>query len=167
MTFTPTNGADTNNATDSIAINVQKATPVITWSNPADIPSGTALSATQLDATANVAGTFSYTLANGVTPALGAVLGVGQGQTLEITFTPTDTADYNSAPDSVAINVLSATPTLTWSNPPDISYGTPLGAGQLNATANVAGTFSYTLADDGTTASRGNPPCRHESNPSC
>jgi len=33
---------------------IGRATPVITWSNPGDIAAGTALSSTQLNATANV-----------------------------------------------------------------------------------------------------------------
>ena len=55
-----------------------KATPVITWPTPAAITYGTALSGTQLNATApaGIAGTFVYT------PASGAVLGAGAGQTL-------------------------------------------------------------------------------------
>ena len=48
-----------------------KATPTITWSTPADITYGTALSATQLNATASVPGTFVYT------PAAGTVLNAG------------------------------------------------------------------------------------------
>ncbi|MGO9203159.1 MAG: beta strand repeat-containing protein, partial [Limisphaerales bacterium] len=41
-----------------------------------------------------------------------------------------------------------AAPSLNWSNPADIVYGTPLGSSQLNATAtfnstNVSGTFTY------------------------
>ncbi len=41
-----------------------------------------------------------------------------------------------------------AAPSLNWSNPSDIVYGTPLGSSQLNATAtfnstNVSGTFTY------------------------
>ena len=38
------------------------------------------------------------------------------------------------------------TPTLTWTNPAPIVYGTALGAAQLNATASVPGTFAYTPA---------------------
>jgi len=38
-------------------------------------------------------------------------------------------------------------PVITWSNPPPITYGTPLSTNnQLNATANVAGSFNYTPA---------------------
>ena len=68
-------------------------TPTITWSNPADIVYGTALDATQLDATASVPGTFAYS------PAAGTVLKAGDTQTLSVTFTPTDTTDYTSTTD--------------------------------------------------------------------
>ena len=72
MTFTPTDTTDYTTATASASINVKQATPTITWSNPADITYGTALSGTQLDATANVPGTFAYTPASGtvLTPAI-------------------------------------------------------------------------------------------------
>ena len=120
---------------DACSINVLKATPTITWPTPADIIYGTALSATQLNATANVAGTFVYT------PAAGTVLNAGAGQTLSVTFTPDDAANYTTATASVLINVLKATPAITWPTPADITYGTALGATQLNATANVPGTL--------------------------
>ena len=77
-----------------------KATPVITWATPADIVYGTALSATQLNATADVAGSFIYT------PAAGAKLNAGANQTLSVTFTPTDTANYKDASKTVQINVI-------------------------------------------------------------
>jgi hypothetical protein len=79
---------------------VTKATPTITWNNPADIGQGTALGSTQFNATASAAGTFAYT------PASGTVLGVGNNQALSVSFTPTDTADYNAASASVHINVI-------------------------------------------------------------
>jgi sugar lactone lactonase YvrE len=74
-------------------------TPTITWSNPADISYGTALSGTQLDATSSVPGSFAYT------PLAGTVLGVGSAQTLSTLFTPTDITDYNTASANVVINV--------------------------------------------------------------
>jgi len=54
----------------------ERATPTLSWSNPAAIVYGTLLSDTQLDATAsfngsNLAGTFVYS------PATGTVLGAG------------------------------------------------------------------------------------------
>src|SRR5262249_14233361 len=88
---------------------------------------------------------FSYTLADGTTAADGAVLPAGPNQTLKVTFTPTDTTDYATATASTTINVNAATPTLTWADPAAIVYGTPLDGTQLDATANVPGTFSYSV----------------------
>jgi hypothetical protein len=116
-----------------------KTTPTITWSNPAGITYGAALGATQLNATANVAGAFVYT------PPAGTVLHAGAGQTLSTNFTPAETADYNTATASVLIDVSKATPALTWAAPAPITFGSALGSGQLNASsAGVAGTFVYT-----------------------
>ena len=75
-----------------------KATPSISWSPPAPITNPNPLSATQLDATASVAGTFVYS------PPAGTVLAAGT-QTLSVVFTPTDTADYTNASASVSIIV--------------------------------------------------------------
>jgi hypothetical protein len=111
-------------------------TPPITWNGPAPITYGTALSGTQLDATSPVAGSFSYS------PAAGTVLPAG-GHTLTATFTPTDTTDYSTATASVTITVNQVTPSITWSTPASITYGTALSTAQLNATSPVAGTFSY------------------------
>ena len=116
-----------------------QATPTITWTRPAAIPYGTPLSATQLNATSTVAGTFAYS------PAAGTMLGAG-AQTLTVTFTPTDTADYTTATAVVLFAVNQATPAITWTTPAAIPYGVPLGVAQLNATATVAGVFSYSPA---------------------
>ncbi|MFL6440209.1 MAG: Ig-like domain repeat protein, partial [Terriglobales bacterium] len=140
VSFAPTDSANYTTATQSVTINVGKATPVITWANPADITAGTALGATQLNATANTAGTFTYS------PAAGTVLSTGGKQTLSVSFAPTDSANYTTATQSVTINVGKATPVITWANPPDVTSGTVLGATQLNATANTAGTFTYSPA---------------------
>ena len=47
-------------------------------------------------------------------------------QTLKVTFTPTDTVNYETATKDVTINVLKGTPVITWANPGDITYGTAL-----------------------------------------
>src|SRR6266702_1067437 len=57
--------------------------PTISWSRPAAISYGTALGATQLNATANYPGTFTYS------PAAGTILAVGT-QSLSASFTPRD-----------------------------------------------------------------------------
>jgi len=75
-----------------------------------------ALGVTQLDATANVGGanvpgSFSYTLADGATPAGGAILNVGQHQVLNVIFTPAGSTDYTTAASHVEINVAPPAPT--------------------------------------------------------
>src|SRR5207244_3070577 len=90
----------------------------------------------------SVPGTFVYT------PAAGTVLNAGHNQPLSVSFTPTDTVNFNSANASVQINVLKATPNINWSDPASIIYGTQLSGTQLNATASfngnlVPGSFVY------------------------
>ncbi len=140
VTFTPNDTADYTSLTATAMINVQQAAPTITWADPADITYGTELGAAQLDATASVPGTFAYS------PAGGTLLHAGQGENLSVTFTPTDSIDYPTVTVTATINVQQAAPTITWANPADITYGAPLGATQLDATASVAGSFLYTPA---------------------
>jgi hypothetical protein len=83
VTFTPTDAANYTGATATTTITVLKATSTITWSAPADITYGTALSATQLNASATCPVRFVYS------PAIGTVLNAGSSQTLSVTFTPT------------------------------------------------------------------------------
>jgi uncharacterized protein (TIGR02145 family) len=118
-----------------------KIDPVITWANPADITYGTLLSAIQLNATADVPGTFIYT------PPAGTKLSVGASQDLKVDFTPTDATTYSTASKTVKINVTAFNkkdPVITWANPADICYGTLLTGTQLNAIADVPGTYIYT-----------------------
>ncbi len=84
--------------TSSGVITPVKQLPVITWTTPAPITNPTPLSDTQLNATANVPGTFTYV------PAAGAVLAAGT-QTLMATFTPTDGTTYSTAEATVALIV--------------------------------------------------------------
>jgi hypothetical protein len=76
---------------------------VITWPAPASLADGTALSSVQLDATADVPGTFTYS------PAVGTVLAVGT-QTLSATFTPIDTANFAGATAIQQLAVIQADP---------------------------------------------------------
>ena len=123
----------------SIVVTTTKPVPTITWATPAAIIYGAALGATQLDATASVPGTFIYS------PAAGTVFTAGQ-HTLSAVFTPNDTTDYSSAVASVVLTVSRATPVVSWPTPATVPTGTILGATQLNATANVPGTFTYSPA---------------------
>jgi len=197
-----------------------KTNPAVSWSSPADIVYGTALSATQLNATSPVPGTFTYT------PPAGTVLNAGLSQWLYVAFVPQDTNGFFGAIASVPLNVqpkpltvtvsnaarlfaqsnpafggtisglvpgdnisasygtiatpsspvgtypiapafidpasrlpdyavtisngtltiLQAASALTWPSPAPVTYGTALTSAQLNATANVPGSFVYTPA---------------------
>ena len=124
-------------STVSYTVTVNQAMPTITWSTPAAIVYGTALSANQLNATASVAGNMTYT----ATPAGGSATTVDSGSvlaagtyTLTVTFTPTDTTDFTSASDSVSLTVTPATATIGTLSP---AYA---GAGGAAFTLTVTGT---------------------------
>src|SRR5438046_3707419 len=104
------------------------------------MPYATLLCTSQLNATAVVGDCFVDV------SAADMKLNAGNGQTLHVDFTPADTANYNGASKDVTINVLKATPVITWATPAAIMYPTALSATQLNATADVAGGFVYTPA---------------------
>jgi Flp pilus assembly CpaE family ATPase len=136
VSFTPEDTATHTTAQAAVSLTVSKATPVITWTTPAPITYGAALSAAQLNATASVPGTFIYTPAAGVVPTAGV-------QTLLVTFTPTDTEDYATEQATVSLTINKATPAVAWPAPDPIAYGVALSAAQLNATALVPGKFAY------------------------
>ncbi len=108
----------------------------ITWNPPAPIQYGTPLGSAQLNATANVPGTFSYS------PGAGAVLQAGE-QTLTATFTPAKGGQAASAVATVTLSVNKATPVINWAPAPTMQPGTALGPAELDATANVPGAIVY------------------------
>jgi hypothetical protein len=111
-------------------LTITKAATTITWATPAAITSGTALSATQLNASSSVAGTFVYT------PAMGAVLGTGP-QTLSVTMNPTDSTDYNTATATVQLTVNTNAQTISFAALSPVTYGTaPI---TLSATGGASG----------------------------
>ena len=80
----------------------------ILWTTPEPITQGTALSETQLNASATsnpsgtvggLAGTFTYT------PPLGTVMNTPGANTLSVTFTPNNTLDFASATATVTLMV--------------------------------------------------------------
>ena len=146
-TFTPTDAENYAQAQVSVLLAVVKATPAVTWTEPEPIVYGTKLCVAQLNATASVPGTFTYT------PGVGNVLSAGR-YVLSAMFTPTDTENYSWAQAEVSLNVLKVTPAITWTKPVPITYGSRLNATQLNAMASVPGTFAYAPAI-GTTLTAG------------
>jgi Flp pilus assembly CpaE family ATPase len=135
--FTPTDSTNYTNAQATISLTVAKTIATLEWATPASIVEGTALEASQLSARASVPGTFAYS------PGAGEILRAGK-HSLEVAFTPLDTTNYTAAQASVSLTVTKPAPTtLFWPNPATISYGTALGANQLNAKSSVPGSFIY------------------------
>jgi hypothetical protein len=105
VSFVPSNPAGYTSATGTVQLVVTKATPVITWATPAPILVNQPLTSTQLNATAatpqgaKLPGTFVYS------PAAGTSFGTAGVYPLNVTFTPTDTTDYTTAPGTVNITV--------------------------------------------------------------
>jgi hypothetical protein len=129
-------------------LTINRATPTLTWSPPADIVYGTALSGTQLNATASVGGTFVYG------PGSGIMLNAGNGQSLGVAFTPADTVNYNLANAAVQINVNRGALTVT-ANDQSRAYGATNGvftagyAGFVNGDGSGAlnGALSFSCLD--------------------
>jgi sugar lactone lactonase YvrE len=143
-TVTATDTA-TGSITGTATVTVDKATPVITWDNAADIPYGTPLGPTQLDATADVPGTFTYT------PAAGTVLHAGANQVLSVLFTPTDPSAFSAPSFSKQVTITVDPAPLTVSADATRWYGRP------DSTTTVIGHYSGLVNGD-TEATIGGPP---------
>ena len=98
VTFNPFDTGLFTTATATTQLVVNPAKPPVKWAAPAAISYGTALSASQLNATSTLPGKFSYSA------ALGTMLPAGP-QTLSATFTPTDSADYSPVTATVTLVV--------------------------------------------------------------
>ncbi len=83
------------------------------------VESGT-LTSEQLNATADVPGSFVYN------PGLGTVLQTGNNQTLQVDFTPDDTVNFLAATLTVQMDVAPGDPTVAIVSPADGSTITPL-----------------------------------------
>ena len=103
----------------------------VAWRRPPQIVYGTVLSSAQLNATANIPGTFVYS------PPLGTVLPASSGQMLSVTFTPADSVNYQPYTTNVLITVQPAPLTVIAGNAIR-GYGTanPVFAGTISGFAN-------------------------------
>ncbi len=132
---------------DEFSITTQ-ATPMLTWPNPTGIVYGTALGATQLNATASVPGTFEYT------PPSGTLLEVGGNQSLGVVFTPTDATNYTGAAASAHITVYAAVHADFEASP--LSGIVPLEVAFTNKTIGDWGVSEWDFGD-GVTSTVANP----------
>jgi hypothetical protein len=138
VTFTPTDTANYNPATGTVDVTVAKATPTITASPTAsDITYGQTLADSTLSGgSGSVAGSFDFTSPS-TAPNAGTA---SQG----ITFTPTDTANYNPATGTVDVTVAKASQTINF---PWLSNGTVGGSATLTATSTSGLTVSYASSE--------------------
>ncbi len=129
-------GGTSGSTTYASAPAVQRAFAVgsggatITWSNPAAMSAGTALSGTQLNAIGSVAGALTYS------PAAGTILASGT-HTLTVTLTPTNSS-YVTTNATVTVRVLAA-PSITAPVSIDV---TPLNAAPIRTS--LAGSVMIT-----------------------
>ncbi|OGW34314.1 MAG: hypothetical protein A2X58_11960, partial [Nitrospirae bacterium GWC2_56_14] len=140
VTFTPTDTANYNTVTGSVDVTVNKADPTVTtWPTASAITYGeTVDSSTLTGGSASVTGTFVFT-----TPTTAPDVGTAAQS---VTFTPTDTMNYNTLNGSVELTVAKADPTITtWPTASSITYSQTLASSILTGgTASVAGTFAFT-----------------------
>jgi hypothetical protein len=108
--FTPEDSVYYTTVSTTVSVNVVPATPIVSV-NPVRLVFGRALANGQLSGTATwtvggnpvtVAGTFNYT------NAAGTFLGAGNGQVVAVTFTPSDSTNYDPVSTTVPVNVKSA-----------------------------------------------------------
>jgi hypothetical protein len=137
-------------ATSSVAVlTVNKATPVVnTWPTASGITYLQSLSASTLSGGgASMGGIFAFT-----TPASTPPAGT---YAASVTFTPTDTADYNTVAGSVNVAVARANPIVSaWPGAGAITYGQDLSHSSLSGgSASTGGGFAF--ASSGTTPNAG------------
>jgi len=118
------------------SLTVNKATPPTSWNSLAAITYPAPLSGSQLNASSTVPGTWSYS------ESAGTILNAGN-YVLTATFTPTNTADYETVVRTNNLLVNKAAQTVAGFNFASGTVGTPIN---LAATA-PAGSVTYSSSD--------------------
>jgi hypothetical protein len=126
--------------TSSVAtLTVNKSTPVVSlWPTASSLTYGQALSSSTLSGgDATVGGAFGFTSGSTV-PPVGTNLA-------SVTFTPTDTTNYNSVSGLISVVVVKAAPVVTaWPAASGITYGQPLSASTLSGgSVSTGGSFAF------------------------
>jgi uncharacterized repeat protein (TIGR03803 family) len=144
-----------------------KGQAIITWATPAPIYYGTALSSTQLDATASPANIYTTPV---YSPVVGKIEAAGN-LALKVTFAAHGNTDYGTTTDTVTLQVLPAATTTTVT-PPDQSVtldksGTASATVDFNVSSyKPTGTVTLTTTPAGPTctgtvaAATGNGHCK-------
>jgi hypothetical protein len=142
-------GGDANtlpSASSALAQVVNLGTPVVTtWPTASPINFGQTLASSTLSGgTASVAGTFSWT-----TPSTAPPLGTAPQS---VTFTPTNTTDYNNVTGTASVTVNKQTQTITFPAPASpVIYGVAPIALSATASSGLPVTFTV-ISGPGTTS---------------
>jgi len=151
-TFTPSDPRSYTTASASVTLQVNRATPAITWPSPSAVPVGTALGSAQLDAM--VKGADGNTLPGTAvyTPPAGTALSAPGAVSLSLTFTPADSANYTAGTGGVTLWVLAPLTTVryAWQNVKIIDGGVmpgivthPASQGLMYIRADVGGVYRW------------------------
>jgi len=140
VTFTPTDTTNYTTTTTTASVRTNKAsTSITTAPTAAAITFGQRLSAATLSGgVGSVPGSFAFTSPN-TSPNAGTA-------SFSVTFTPTDSTNYNTSTVQVSVTTNKATPTITtMPKASAITFGQTLASSTLSGgVASVAGTFAWT-----------------------
>jgi hypothetical protein len=154
-TVTATNASGSATATSIATAQIAKATPTFSsWSNVTKTFGDANYTVTAPTVTGSIAGGFSYSSSNtGVISISGTTFTVAGGgsTTITATFTPTDTANYNSATTTHTVTVNRASQTAITITTTTASYGTNLTLASTGGS--TGGTYSYTKVSGNCTLS--------------
>jgi hypothetical protein len=132
VTFRPSDTANYNTVTTSVSVTVSRATPTINPGLSASaIAFGQTLANSSLSGSASVNGTVVDGTFAFSTPSTAPSVGTASQS---VTFTPRQTANYNTAITSVNVTVNKATPSITTA-----PTATPIGYGQALAFSTLSG----------------------------
>lgn len=110
------NNTDSGNNTGSGNTGSETNMVGLSWATPAAMTFGERLTTQQLNATAKVPGTFSYS------PSIGTKFNAGTHR-LEVTFTPSDASNQPPVRASVDVIVQKADPIVLWDKPKNAGFG--------------------------------------------
>ena len=147
VTFTPTNTTNYASVTGTISANVNKANLAVAVSPTASaVPYDSALSASKLsggtvyvpNTSIVLPGTFAWTTSSTSLTTMGS-------NSEGVTFTATDSTDYNPATGTANVTVNKATPAIaSWPTASAITFGQALSHSTLSFTSNGSGAFAWT-----------------------
>ena len=154
-TVTATNGSGSASATSSATAQIAKATPTFSaWSNVTKTFGDANYTVTAPSVTGSLAGSFGYSSSNtGVISISGTTFTVAGGgsTTITATFTPTDSASYNTATTTNIVTVNTAAQTAITITTTTATYGSNLTLASTGGS--TGGTYTYSKVSGNCTLS--------------